>query len=193
MQRFPCRVHTPKTGGTSFRGWYSLQSSKQVFALSYSTRLRLVQRLSFGGQLWIGPWACRANAWRHKGQCNSGNCPQEPYRTPALLLLCTTRRRLKSETWEPDGPFMKTHWSKLKSFWRVSLVGIYERMPETLWLARELPWLGALPIWEQGQLQLFIWNDLYQEQLHFHAWITTLCSRRKDLQLAIAMRSSRNR
>ncbi len=57
---------------------------------------------------------------------------------------------------------------------RVSLVGIYERMPETLWLTRELlPWLKEVPFPYENKGS---YNSSLEEvistrtlrQLHFH-------------------------
>ncbi len=58
---------------------------------------------------------------------------------------------------------------------RVSLVGIYERMPETLWLARELlPWLKDVPFpnrnkgnYNNYSLEMISARSLKQLHLHF--------------------------
>ncbi len=56
---------------------------------------------------------------------------------------------------------------------RVSLVGIYERMPETLWLARDLlPWLREVPFPYRNKgsynYSLEMISERTLKQLHFH-------------------------
>ncbi len=136
-------VHLPKTGGTSFRYWLQDHFEKGDRSWQYKS-LRVPKGWGPGmNTIWPGlqqAMPTKGLCFKVQGQCNSGHYHQEPHLSfyKQWKSLSTFNARLYyGDSLQEAQAFLEN---------RVSLLGIYDCLSETLWLARDLlPWLGEVP------------------------------------------------